>query len=136
MGNANQKAKAAVVVDWRRRQIILRIGQSNYFTHNIYFRGFRFRDPLFSAPGGTGIRFYFSVLIFGKKLFPSIGGGSAQKIGKRIKELERIYGIRQGGSGYYGNQYETEESRKKFITPKTQEDIATEMGLELRTYQN
>lgn len=30
-------------------------------------------------------------------------GGSVKKVGKRIKELERIYGIKQGGSGFYGN---------------------------------
>ena len=32
-------------------------------------------------------------------------GGSAKKVGMRIKELERLYGIKQGGSGFYGNQY-------------------------------
>lgn len=30
-------------------------------------------------------------------------GGSAKKIGKRIKELERLYGVYQGGHG--SNQY-------------------------------
>ena len=32
-------------------------------------------------------------------------GGSAKKVGLRIKELERIYGIKQGGSGFYGNKH-------------------------------
>jgi ParB-like chromosome segregation protein Spo0J len=61
-------------------------------------------------------------------------GGSAKKVGLRIKELERLYGIKQGGSGYYGNQYE--ESGNKFVTPKTQEDLASEMGIDVRTLQN
>ena len=46
-----------------------------------------------------------------------IGNPNPIKLGRCIKELERIYGIKQGGSGYYGNQYE--ESRNNFITPKT-----------------
>ena len=32
-------------------------------------------------------------------------GGSAKKVGLRIKELERIYGIKNGGSQFYGNQH-------------------------------
>lgn len=33
-------------------------------------------------------------------------GGSAKKVGKRIKELERLYGIREGSAGGNGsNQY-------------------------------
>lgn len=40
-------------------------------------------------------------------------GGSAKKVGKRIKELERLYGIEHGGNR--GNQYE--ESRNNSETP-------------------
>ena len=61
-------------------------------------------------------------------------GGSTKQIGMRIKELERIYGIKQGGSGYYGNQYE--ELRNNFATPKTQDDLAKEMNMSVRTLQN
>lgn len=32
-------------------------------------------------------------------------GGSAKKVGLRIKELDRLYGIKNGGSGFYGNQH-------------------------------
>ena len=61
-------------------------------------------------------------------------GESAKKIGLRIKELERLYGIKQGGSGYYGNQYE--ESRNNFVTPKTQEQLAKDMGMTVQNLQN
>lgn len=64
-------------------------------------------------------------------------GGAAKKVGKRIKELERLYGIKQGGSGFYGNQYtETLESSNNFKTPKTQEQLAKDMGMTVDTLQN
>ena len=56
------------------------------------------------------------------------------KLGRCIKELERIYNIKQGGSGYYGNQYE--ESRNNFVTPKTESVLAKEIGVDIRTLQN
>lgn len=59
------------------------------------------------------------------------------KLGRCIKELERIYGIKQGGSGYYGNQHKkNEELRNYFVTPKTEKDLADEIGLDVRTLQN
>lgn len=61
-------------------------------------------------------------------------GGSAKKVGKRIKELERIYGIKNGGSGYYGNQHE--ELSNNFKAPKTQEQLASDMGITVQTLQN
>lgn len=62
-------------------------------------------------------------------------GGSTKQIGMRIKELERIYGIKQGGSGYYGNQYE--EFPNYSDTPlKTQKDIADEMEMSVDTLNN
>lgn len=64
-------------------------------------------------------------------------GGSAKKVGLRIKELERIYGIKQGGSGYYGNQHsKNEESSNNYKTPKTEEDIAKEIGISIASLQN
>ena len=59
------------------------------------------------------------------------------KLGRCIKELERIYGIKQGGSGYYGNQHsKNEELRNYFVTPKTEEDLAKEIGVSVDTLQN
>lgn len=65
-------------------------------------------------------------------------GGSAKKVGLRIKELERIYGIKQGGSGFYGNQHTENnlESPNNSETPKTQEQLAKEMGLSVDTLNN
>lgn len=64
-------------------------------------------------------------------------GGSAKKVGKRIKELERLYGIKQGGSGFYGNQYtEILESSNNFKTPRTQEQLAKDMGMTAQNLQN
>lgn len=64
-------------------------------------------------------------------------GGSAKKIGLRIKELERLYGIKQGGSGFYGNRYtENLESTNNFKTLKTQEQLAKELGMTVQNLQN
>lgn len=54
-------------------------------------------------------------------------GGSAKKVGKRIKELERIYGIERGN-----NQYGYEKNSH----PKTQEQLAADMNMDVRTLQN
>ena len=55
-------------------------------------------------------------------------GGSAKKVGKRIKELERIYGVRDGSSG------------KRILEPNNsapkQSDLATQMGISVDTLQN
>lgn len=56
-------------------------------------------------------------------------GGSAKKVGLRIKELERIYGIQHGGDR--GNQDEKNSS-----CIKTQTQLATDMGSDVRTLQN
>lgn len=64
-------------------------------------------------------------------------GGSAKKVGKRIKELERIYGIKQGGSGFYGNSHVSNvESTNNSETLKTQEQLATQMGISVDTLRN
>lgn len=54
-------------------------------------------------------------------------GGSAKKVGKRIKELERLYGIEHGN-----NQYGYEKNS----CPKTQSQLASDMGMDVRTLQN
>lgn len=52
-------------------------------------------------------------------------GGSAKKVGMRIKELERIYGIKVGNPNYENNSQ-----------LKTQSQLASYMGLDVRTLQN
>ena len=52
-------------------------------------------------------------------------GGSAKKVGLRIKELERLYGIKVGKPNYENNSQ-----------LKTQEELANDMGMDVRTLQN
>ncbi len=59
-------------------------------------------------------------------------GGSAKKIGKRIKELERLYGIEHGGDR--GNQYV--EAKPNNSALATQSDPATQLGISVDTLQN
>lgn len=56
-------------------------------------------------------------------------GGSAKKVGRRIKELERIYGVRDGSANPKG----TNVSEKNTFT---QSEIAEMMGMNVRTLQN
>ena len=56
-------------------------------------------------------------------------GGSAKKVDLRIKELERIYGIKQGGHG--SNQYV--QNSNNFKSAKTQEDLAKELGITVQS---
>lgn len=66
-------------------------------------------------------------------------GGSAKKVGKRIKELERLYGIREGSAGGNGsNQYVKKELQPKnsVQAKKSQSDIAAQMGISVDTLQN
>lgn len=60
-------------------------------------------------------------------------GGSAKKVGKRIKELERIYSVQHGGN--HGNQY-TEASPNNSDLAKSQSDIAAQMGISVDTLHN
>lgn len=53
-------------------------------------------------------------------------GGSAKKVGKRIKELERLYGIKEGRPEKLPNN----------SVVKSQSDIATQMGISVDTLQN
>lgn len=57
-----------------------------------------------------------------------------KKIGRRLDELKRIYAIKQGGSGYYGNQYE--ESSNNSESPMTQEKLAAMNGMSVDTMEN
>lgn len=59
-------------------------------------------------------------------------GGSAKKVGLRIKELERLYGIQHGGD--HGNQYE--EANPKISDLATQADLASQMGISVDTLNN
>ena len=57
--------------------------------------------------------------------------GSAKKVGKRIKELERLYGIHQGNGS---NQYEQKPNSS--VIAKSQSDLAAQMGISVDTLQN
>lgn len=68
-------------------------------------------------------------------------GGSAKKVGLRIKELERLYGIKNGSSSFQGNQYTKDKSEKVVLPnnlepPKTQENLAKELGMNVETMRN
>lgn len=56
-------------------------------------------------------------------------GGSAKKVGLRIKELERIYGVRDGSNNPHGINVGEKNSF-------TQSDIAQKLGIDVRTLQN
>lgn len=62
-------------------------------------------------------------------------GGSARKMGLRIWELERIYGIKHGSSNFQGNQHK-EVIPNNSETPKTQDYIAKQMGISVDTLAN
>ncbi len=51
-----------------------------------------------------------------------------------MDELKKIYGIKQGGTGYYGNQFE--EFPNFSETPITQEIIAKMNGMSVDTMEN
>lgn len=64
-------------------------------------------------------------------------GGSAKKVGRRIMELERLYGIKNGGSGFYGNRHtENVDLTNNSEALKTQEQLAQELGMSVDTLQN
>jgi len=56
-------------------------------------------------------------------------GGSAKKMGLRIRELERLYGVREGSANTKGTIVGEKNSF-------TQEALAKNMDIELRTLQN
>ena len=61
-----------------------------------------------------------------------IGNPNPMKLGRCIKELERIYGIKQGGHG--SNQYV--QNSNNFKSAKTQEDLAKELGITVQSINN
>ncbi len=61
--------------------------------------------------------------------------GSSRKMGRRVAELERLYGIQNGASSFQGNQYH-EVVPNNSEAPKTQEQLAAEMGFSVDTLQN
>ena len=61
-------------------------------------------------------------------------GGSAKKVGRRIKELERLYGIRDGSSNEKGNNRIGEPNNS--VDNVTQSDIAAKLGMSVDTLQN
>lgn len=66
-----------------------------------------------------------------------LGNPNPVKLGRCIRELERIYSIKQGGSSFYGNRYtEDLESSNNYKTLKTENDIAKEIGVSISTLQN
>ena len=72
-------------------------------------------------------------------LFNGEIGGSAKKVGKRIKELERLYGIRDGSAGgNASNQHIRKElePNSSVEAKKTQSDLAAQMGISVDTLQN
>ena len=60
---------------------------------------------------------------------------TGKKVGKRIKELERLYGIQNGSTSFQGNQYEV-VTNKSEVPKKTQEQLAAQMGISVDTLQN
>lgn len=59
-------------------------------------------------------------------------GGSAKKMGLRIRELERLYGIEHGGNN--GNQYVKAKPNNSVLA--NQEQLASQMGISVDTLQN
>ena len=59
---------------------------------------------------------------------------TGKKVGKRIKELERLYGIQNGSTSFQGNQYEV-VTNKSEAPKKTQEQLAAQMGISVDTLQ-
>lgn len=63
-------------------------------------------------------------------------GGSAKKVGLRIKELERLYGIQNGSTHFQGNQHKEVVTNKSEAPTFTQEQLASQMGISVDTLQN
>ena len=63
-----------------------------------------------------------------------IGNPNPVKLGKCIKELERIYGIQHGATSFQGNQH-SEVTPKISETP-TQEQLSDMIGISVDTLSN
>jgi hypothetical protein len=58
-------------------------------------------------------------------------GGSAKKMGMRIRELERLYGIREGSANEKGNNRIGEPNKSV-----DQSDLASQLGMSVDSLQN
>lgn len=63
-----------------------------------------------------------------------IGNPNPIKLGRCIKELERIYGIQHGATSFQGNQHN--EVSPKISESPNQEQLAAQMGISVDTLQN
>ena len=65
-----------------------------------------------------------------------IGNTNPIKFGRCLKELDRIYGVRNGSAGGNGsNQYTKQLQVQNAPQAKTQKDIATEIGISVDQYK-
>ena len=64
-----------------------------------------------------------------------IGNTNPVKFGRCLKELERIYGVQHGATTFQGNQYDQVTSND-FKSPKSQEELASELGITVQTLHN
>ena len=66
-----------------------------------------------------------------------IGNTNPVKFGRCLKELERIYGVRDGSAGGTGvNQYTNELDQNHSGEATTQEDLASQLGISTDTLRN
>lgn len=63
-------------------------------------------------------------------------GGSAKKVGNRIKTLEKIYGIKMGNPTGNNQYSRKEELANNCLIPRTQEDLAEKLGISVSTLKN
>lgn len=61
-------------------------------------------------------------------------GGSSKKVGMRLRELDRIYGIEHGGDRR--KQLKEAKPKNSVLHTKKQEDLAKENNMSVDTYQN
>jgi len=62
------------------------------------------------------------------------GNTNPIKLGRCIKELERIYGIQHGATSFQGNQYD--EATPKVSETPTQKQLADMVGISVDTLSN
>ncbi|WP_231274220.1 HNH endonuclease [Clostridium botulinum] len=65
-----------------------------------------------------------------------VGNVNPMKMARCIRELERIYGIKNGGNNFRGNQYIRADRSNADTYKKTQADLAKQIGIDQRQLQN
>ncbi|CAG7839925.1 hypothetical protein CLOHAE12215_01341 [Clostridium haemolyticum] len=65
-----------------------------------------------------------------------VGNVNPMKMARCIRELERIYGVRQGSASDGSNQYIKRADRNNFVEQKSQDDLAKQIGIDQRQLQN